>query len=286
MMTFFKVSIFVVCFSQVSIGEIVLSEILSNEPGNRVLLEWLEVYNNNPVAEDLGDYILVEGEDSLSFPEGSSVPAFSYAVLCRRLEPIDGSDCFEYHWGDSSGVWGDSPSENCIAFQINISLGNDSGAIYLLGDNGQVIDQYAWEQASDDGRSVERDDVNDPISLWHPCYDPTGSTPGQPNSSKPSDQREYLLDVSPQVISLSGPERSVVISYAAPAGAEISVLVYDDSARKRAVLLENSQSPFGTIIWQGLADDGKQLPPGLYLISFIVGGSINSHKVIPLVISP
>lgn len=286
MMTFLRIAVLVICFSQVAAGEIILSEILSNEPDSRVLLEWLEVYNDNPFTVDLSDYVLVEGEDSLTFPEGSSIPAFSYVVLCRRLEPVDGSDCFEYRWGDSSGVWGDSPSEDYMALQVGITLGNDSGAIYLLSDDGQLIDQYTWEQPSDDGRSVERNDVSDLLSLWHPCYDPGGSTPGWPNSSKPTDQQEYLLDVSPQVISLSGPERSVSISYAASAGAEISILVYDDSARKRAVLLENSQSPFGTIIWQGLGDGGKQLPPGLYLISFLVGGSINSHKVIPLVISP
>jgi hypothetical protein len=286
MMIFLRIAVLVVCFSQVAVGEIIFSEILSNEPESRVLLEWLEVYNDNPFTVDLSDYVLVEGEDSLTFPEGLSIPVFSYVVLCRRLEPVDGSDCFEYHWGDSSDVWGDSPSEDYMALQMGITLGNNSGDICLLNGDGQLIDQYTWEQPSDDGRSVERDDVSDLLSLWHPCYDPDGSTPGRPNSPKPADQQEYLFDVSPQILSLSGPERFVNISYAAPTGTEISILVYDGSARKRSVLLENSQSPFGTIIWQGLDDGGKQLPPGLYLISFLVGGSIDSHKVIPVVISP
>lgn len=286
MIKLIRIAVLIACFNPIASGEVVLSEILSNEPGNRVLLEWLEIYNNNPFAVDLGDYVFLEGEDSLSLPEGSLVPAYSYAVLCRRLQPVSDSDCFEYHWGDSSGVWGDSPSEDYKAFEVGITLTNDSGEVYLLGGEGQVVDYYSWSQPSDDGRSMERDDINDPLSLWHPCYDPAGSTPGRANSQRPTDQQEYFLEVIPRVISLSGPERSVSISYAAPAGAEISILVYDDSARKRVVLLENSQSPFGVIIWQGLNDSGRQLPPGLYLISFLVSGSINSHKVIPLVISP
>jgi hypothetical protein len=281
-----RIAVLIFYFSPIASGELVLSEILSNEPGNRVLLEWLEIYNNNSFAIDLGDYVLFEGEDSLSFPVGSSIPAYSYAVLCRRLEPVNGSDCFEYHWGDSSGVWGDSPSEDYTAFEIGITLANDSGAVYLFNGDGLVVDYYTWSQPSDDGRSMERDDVNDPLSLWHPCYDPAGSTPGRPNSQKPTDQQDYFLEITPQVISLSGTERFVNISYAAPTGAEVSIFVYDDCARKRAILLENSQSPFGTIIWQGLNDSDGQLPPGLYLISFLVSGSVNSHEVIPIVISP
>jgi len=169
-------------------SEIVLSEILSNEPSNRVLLEWLEVYNNS-----------------------SEQMSYAYAVLCRRLEPLDDSDCFEYHWGDSTGVWGDAEYEDYVVYEVGISLLNSSGTVILLTDDNQVVDQYTWNQSSDDGRSIERDDVTNLFSSWHACYDPAGSTPGKENSSKPDYNQNYCFEVSPQLRSLSENDRIILI---------------------------------------------------------------------------
>ena len=157
-----KTCVFVVLLSPALSADLILSEILANEPGSRVLLEWIEVFYAGPGQIDLGDYLLVENDDTVSIPEGSIVSSFSYAVISRRLEPLDGSDCFEYHWGDSSGTWGDSPDENYPVYETGFSLTNTQGSIYLLTSDGQGLDHYIWTRASDDGRSVERDDVTDP----------------------------------------------------------------------------------------------------------------------------
>ena len=267
-------------------GEIILSEILSNEPSNRVLLEWIELYNNSVNQVDLHDYLLMDDDDTLNFPVGTIVLPYTYTVLCRRLEPSDGSDCFEYYWGDSSGVWGDAAIEDYTAYEVNITLTNSAGELYLLNSDSLIIDQYNWDTPSDDGRSVERDDVDNLGSSWHPCYDPAGSTPGHENSEKPTDNEEIYFQIEPQLISLSGVNRTFAISYAVPGNSKVSLTIYDDSAYKTAELLDEVNSPFGLVEWNAVDDNNRPLSPGLYIVSFKVEGSINKQSNIPVVIAP
>ncbi|MCP4582617.1 MAG: lamin tail domain-containing protein [candidate division Zixibacteria bacterium] len=270
----------------IAFGDLVLSEILANEPGSRVLLEWIELYNNSPLQIDMGDYLLVENDDTLTIPPGSLIDAESYAVICRRLVPSDGSDCYEYHWGDSSGVWGDSPLENYQAYELGLTLSNGSGSVYLLTSAGFGIDHYIWNRSSSDGRSVERDDVADEMSSWHECYATEGSTPGKTNSLKPNEESNYFLEITPQAASLSGIEPAITISYAAPTGTRISLFVYDDTALKRVTLADKSDNPLGRIIWNLKDDNDHLLQPGLYFILFQAEDKINAQKSIPVVISP
>jgi len=286
MKTLMKTGFIIFVLNTAAFGELILSEILSNEPSNRVLLEWIEVYNDNAIDIDLHDYLLIEGDDTLSFIGGSSVEAGSYAVICRRLEPEDSSDCFEHHWGDSSGVWGDAPTENYAAFELGFTLVNSSGAIYLLKSTGEGVDHYIWDQASDDGRSVERNNVTDVFSGWHACFDVAGSTPGRPNSILPETEDNYFLEIIPQIVSVSSAERIITISYAAPSGTKISLYIYDDSALKKATLEDNSSNSLGRIDWDLTDDKGELLTPGLYFISFQAEGAIIAQKTVPVVISP
>ena len=286
MKTLMKIGFIIFMLNVAAFGELILSEILSNEPSNRVMLEWIEVYNDSLNEIDLHDYLLVEGDDTLSFVAGTNMETGSYLVICRRLEPVNGSDCFEYHWGDSSGVWGDSPMENYAVYELGFTLSNNSGSVYLIKSTGEGIDHYIWEQSSDDGRSVERDNVTDPFSGWHACYDASGSTPGQPNSFMPETEDNYFLEVVPQIVSLSGAEHIVTISYAAPSGTKVSLYVYDDSALKRATLEDSSSNSLGQIYWSLTDDDSKQLAPGLYFVLFQAEGAIIAQKTIPVVISP
>ncbi len=286
MKTLMKIGFIILMSNAAAFGELILSEILANEPSNRVMLEWIEVYNDNLGEIDLHDYLLIEGDDTLSFTDGSSVGAGDYAVICRRLVPVNGSDCFEYHWGDSSGVWGDSPKENYAAYELSFTLSNGSGSVYLMKSTGEGVDHYIWDQSSDDGRSVERNNVTDPLSGWHECYDADGSTPGQPNSFLPETEDNYFLEVIPQIVSLSSTEHTVTISYAAPSGTKINLYIYDDSALKKVTLEDDSSKSLGQIFWNLTDSDGSQLAPGLYFVLFQAEGAINAQKTVPVVISP
>ncbi|MCD6161820.1 MAG: lamin tail domain-containing protein [candidate division Zixibacteria bacterium] len=267
-------------------GEIILSEILANEPNGSASLEWLEIYNNSSNHIDLGNYILVDGDNAISFPEEAIDSAYSYLVVCRRLYSTDGGVCFENYWGNSSGVWGDAVYENYVVIEAGISLRNSCDTLCLLNADSVIIDQYIWHEPSDDGRSIERNDVSDELSAWHPCYDPSGSTPGRENSACPSDNHDYILEAAPRLISLSGINKFITISYSAPVDSKINLAVYDDSARKLKTLLNNSDNTYGTIIWNMTGDNNYPLAPGLYIISFKITDAINAYENIPIAIAP
>jgi hypothetical protein len=184
-------------------GQVTLSEVLSNEPAGRVRLEWIELYNRSDVEADLSGFLLISSNDTTAFQQGSLVGAGEYVVIARQLTPEDGSDSFEGYWGDSSGIWGDSEIEDFAAYEGDFQLNNNSGDVTLADSAGTFLDQLFWNSASDDGRSVEKDDLSLDFTTWHDCYDPESSTPGRANSEIPSGGAgTFQADISPRVISL------------------------------------------------------------------------------------
>jgi hypothetical protein len=94
---------------------------LSNEPGGRVRLEWIEIYNQSSSEINLGDYILVADGDTNYLADGIFLNPYGYTVLARQLIPDDGSDAFESYWGDSSGIhpaYGGMPISKTISLWI------------------------------------------------------------------------------------------------------------------------------------------------------------------------
>jgi len=270
-------------------GQVVLSEILSNEPGGRVRLEWIEVYNRSLAEIDLHDYYLIVDGDSSRLSAGSLLDGGAYAIVARQLLATDGSDSFEGHWGDSSGVWGDWADEYYSAFDCDFQLGNNSGAVILADSSGSRLDSCSWNTASDDGRSIERDDLFDDFSGWHDCFDPEGSTPGMANSAiPPSGAESFAVDVSPRLASRNGNGSAVQfnISVVIPPGSKATVEVFDDSGLKRKLIAEDVQLPVANILWDGAGDNGRSLPPGLYILTISLSGQKTEHKFIPVVIAP
>ncbi len=285
------VKTFVVFFSLSAniYGQVVLSEILSNEPSGRVRLEWVEIYNPVDMQVDLHNYLLIAGSDTTRLPIGSYVDGGAYAILARQLLPEDGSDSFEGYWGDSSGVWGDSEIENYPAFDVKMGLNNNQGSVVLADTSGNQLDYFSWDSPSDDGRSVERDDLFDDLSGWHDCYDPDGSTPGRANSPIPVGGESALsISVIPRLITPDGDgiEDNFAIYIITPAGTEITVDVFDDSAMKVRNLLFESDAAVSSFEWNGLDHNGGRLSPGLYIIGFFLTGQKNESKFIPVVIAP
>jgi hypothetical protein len=273
-------------FAPPAFAQLIISETLANEPGNRTLLEWIEIYNKNTDSISLGSISLIVNNDTLALPETISVAPSAYAVLCRRLLPRLGSDCFESYWGDSSGVWGDCREENYLAFEVPIVLPNASGHVQLLDSLDGIIDECEWHSACADGQSLERDDVDDYTSGWHPCADSLGSTPGRPNSEILIEPTDYSFNVTPKVIRLSDILVSFTIDYTIPEGAAVSIIIFDDSARKRKIIIDNSSMSSNTIYWRGENSNGEIMSPGLYFMKVKISGSLNVNEMIPLVISP
>jgi hypothetical protein len=273
--------IWILCLIASARASLVISEIMANEPGNRVLLEWVEIYNNGSHSEILSQYRLINGEDTLAIPLDIALGRRGYAILCRRLVPIDSSDCFEHHWGDSSGVWGDAGYENYPAATIDLSLSNSSGDLYLIDSVGQVVDECHWQSSCSDGRSYERDDESDQLSGWHCCTNLSGSTPGHYNSIPPE-----LVDNDFKVTDRTFVGGAIHYEYWFPVGTNTNISIYDDTGRRRATVIENSDrfQNFGS--WHCVDNEGNLFPPGLYFIKLYTTGSLNQSKLYPFVIIP
>ncbi|UCC78833.1 MAG: lamin tail domain-containing protein [Candidatus Zixiibacteriota bacterium] len=269
-------------------GQIILSEVLSNEPAGRVRLEWVEIYNQSAFEIDLGGYVLIADSDTNNLPAGILLEPQSYAVLARQLESENGSDSFEGYWGDSSGVWGDHESEDFLALDVAMTLSNNSGNVIIKDDPGIVLDEVIWETASDDGRSMERADVGDINSGWHDCFDPDGSTPGRENSIVPSGgESAFEVNIDPIVVShANNGFDSFSIEVVIPPATKLTVKIYDETGYKVRSLIENSETNVLGLSWDGKDDNGKPLSPGIYLISFDLSGRSSKSKVCPVVIAP
>lgn len=284
-----RVLISILLLAPGSFAQITLSEVLSNEPAGRVRLEWVEIYNRSGLQTDLQYYRLVVGSDTTSFPAGSIIDGGEYGVIARQLLAENGSDSFEGHWGDSSGVWGDSREESYSAFDGDFGLNNNSGTVTLIDSTGIALDSHSWYSPLDDGRSEEKSDIQSDFSEWHNCFDPDGSTPGEANSAVPlSGEETFRVEVSPKLITLDGNNlaREFTISIVVPPGGKVSVDAFDDSGLKRRSIISEESSPLITAVWDGRSDSGDYLPPGIYVLAIELSGQRAKSKFIPLVIAP
>ena len=151
-----------------------------------------------------------------------------------------------------------------------------------------IIDSVSWNSASDDGRSIERDDVEDIYSGWHDCYDPEGSTPGRVNSVVPSEgENSFSVNIEPVALSRGNIDnRQFKIDVIIPPGSRLSVDVYDETGYKVKSIVEDQETAVSTLYWNGRDDDGSALSPGLYIISFDLSGQKNNEKSKVVVIAP
>jgi hypothetical protein len=180
-------AVFVVVIIVSGKAELVINEVLSNEPDGQTTLEWIELYNDGDASAFLAFFTLLIGSNNITLPS-VGVEAREYAVLSKNLTE------YESYWGDGSGTWGDAVDENYDVIQIdNFSLPNESGQITLLfGSN--IVSTFAWTESGEDGWSWERIDPGGTEIV--PSIHPSCSTPGAVNSVTPLDYDLALLPVT------------------------------------------------------------------------------------------
>jgi len=64
---FSKIIIILMLLSSQLFSEIIINELMINEPGSDVALEWIELFNNDSITVSIGDYLLIESIDTTSF---------------------------------------------------------------------------------------------------------------------------------------------------------------------------------------------------------------------------
>lgn len=185
--TLLFVNLTVLLKAQAAANKVVLNEVLANEPSSETKLEWVELFNLDSSAVDLGGWTFISKQDTTVFSSGTLIPGKDYLILARKFVSIfPDTESFEYHWGNGSGVWGDCPEEDFPAIEIKLSLTNTAGTVTLL-DSEENSFSFSWNKDPGDGISWERilPSGEDSLSNWGFCIYSRGSTPGKVNSLTP-----------------------------------------------------------------------------------------------------
>ncbi len=160
-------------------AELIVNEVMSNEPGSSTSLEWIELLNTDTTdIFQLWPYAINADGVPLYFQSEVAAKGDQYIVICQNLLS------FESYWGNNSGSWGDDSNENykLIEKTDNFSLTNLSGTV-ILYKSGNQISSLSWTDFGNDGVSWERFSADS--AEVYLSDDPIGSTPGRINSRTP-----------------------------------------------------------------------------------------------------
>jgi len=168
--------------AQRSNADLVINEVMANEPGGSTTLEWIEIYNSSQTPRPLHTLRMeVDGAPVVlpALPDVQWLDPAEYFIICRSFSS------FESIWGNNSGIWGDSPAELNVdpPYQTRMVLKNSSGSILLINYLSETVSSFAWTEDGLDGHSWER--VYPDSAYIGQSVDSIGSTPGFVNSLSP-----------------------------------------------------------------------------------------------------
>lgn len=266
-------------------ADVVINEVLANEPGSNTKLEWVELHNTDSLEHDLEGWAFICKDDTTWFPAGSIIPARGFLILARKLlsDPPD-SISFEGWWGDCSGIWGDSPAESFPAIEAKMSLTNSGGTICLLDseDNHQT---FTWDRDCGDGVSLER--VSADEDVWLCCVDSDRSTPGGENSVSTTYSEGIELSIEPNPFSPDGDgfQDQTVFRYTLPMESNLTIRIYDVKGRLIKTLVRDEARVSGETLWDGMDDENRTVRIGIYVVLAEATGDSYSQKKTTVVVA-
>lgn len=180
--TVLSVFALVLCLTCTASADLVVNEVLANEPGGETSLEWIELYNSSSGLANFAYYELhlTSGTQDTVFHPVGRVGGGQYVVFCRDTVR------YEEHWGDSSGV------------ELPIRLSNSAGRVALYDLTtipATLISELIWTESGQNGYSWER--VHWSGNAIGQSVAPSGSTPGAINSITPLPRDLALEGVRP-----------------------------------------------------------------------------------------
>ncbi len=268
-----------------STADVVINEVLANEPGSNTKLEWVELYNADSAGHLLEGWAFISKDDTTLIPAGTTVPANGFLTIARQLlsEPPD-SISFEGWWGDRSGIWGDSPEESFPAIQAKMSLTNTGGTISLL-DPDKNVQTFTWDQDCGDGVSLER--VSSEQDIWLCCVASDKNTPGRKNSVSTVYSQNLELSIEPNPFSPDGDgfEDEAILRYTLPMESNLTLRIYDIKGRLIRTLMEDEPQVSGEITWDGRDDENEIVRMGIYIVWAKAEGNSYSQKKATVVVA-
>lgn len=268
-----------------STANVVINEVLANEPSSNTKLEWVELYNADSVGHLLQGWAFISKDDTTLIPAGTTVSANGFLIIARQLlsEPPD-SISFEGWWGDGSGVWGDSPKESFPAVEAKMSLTNSGGTVGLV-DPDNNVQTFTWDQDCGDGVSLER--VSSEQDIWLCCVASGKNTPGRKNSVSTVYSQSLELSIKPNPFSPDGDgfEDEAIFRFALPMESNLTLRIYDIKGRLIKTLMEDEPQVSGEITWDGRDDENEIVRMGIYIVWAKAEGNSFSQKKATVVVA-
>lgn len=163
-------------------ADLVITEVMANEPGEQSSLQWFEIYNDGSETRNLAFYqFYIDGQYLSDFVISEAIAGYDYRVIVKRVTSGAGETGFEAVWGNNNGSWilGEPGEDYHIHEYSNLNL-NDSGGTVALYRLGNLISSFTWTEAGFDGVSWER--YSTATALIANATNPEGGTPGHKNS--------------------------------------------------------------------------------------------------------
>jgi hypothetical protein len=262
--------------SVINAGAVVINEIMHNAPADLDSKDWIELYNPQPVEQDISDWLLKDSNDAHVFQiqAGTIIPARGYWVLCT----------------DSASFHQVYPGVNNYSGEISFGFG-DVDQVRLFTAVGNLVDSVSysstapWPDKTDgEGYSLELIDPtenhNNPKNWGHSIL--YGGSPGRANRTTDTvaNPEPPLLDHFVLKQNYPNPFNPVTtIEYLLPKAGRVNLVVYNILGQQVRELVDQQYRPAGTY---KVEFNAGNLSSGIYIyrLQFASGEGTNERQVL------
>ena len=261
--------------NEIAEGEILINEILFDPiaPG----VDYVELYNNTDKTFDLNALMLGVIKESFPNPADTTLKEIiaesrlflphTYVLLSTNSEIV--------------GQQYDCPTDNFVQMASFPSYANAGGTAVLIGNDGTIIDQVYYSEKMHypllkvtKGVSLERVAFDQPsmdANNWHSAAESAHfGTPGYENSMMQSvEPSNDEISISPDIFSPDGDgfDDACFINYHFDeAGYTMNIYIFNVAGQLIRHLAKGELvGQEGSILWNGLDNNGNKVPVGVYV---------------------
>ena len=229
-------------------GEIAIAEVMAQGA------EWIELYNRSPDPVSLSEWTISDARTTGAFGAAAVIEGLGHVLVAE----------------DAGRVAAQYPDLSAPILSLTRwPRLNDGGDVLVLRDaTAGVVDSVSYP-AQETAASLERIDLAIAGDGDNWLVSQAGATPGAANSVRFDDEIagvSLLAEPNPFV-------DRVAIKYEVPAPrSHANLWVFDRTGRRVASLIESVEGGSQRVVqWDGRADNGHRLKPGIYILYLEVG---------------
>ncbi len=257
--------------------DVVVNEILFNPKSGEE--DYIEIYNRSKKVINLKNTFLANRNTAGVVSSITQLTTTDYAFFPEQFIVLTKT---------ASSVTRNflAPNAQFIIEMSTPSYSDDKGNVIILNEQGAIVDEISYDDKwhfalinNTEGVALERIDYNDTSLIaatqqknWHSAASSVGfGTPTYKNSQyKINEDVQGEIKVTPEIVSPDndGMDDFATINYTFPSPGYVSnITIFDAQGRPVRYLQRNALNGIkGYYRWDGLGENNKQLPVGLYII--------------------